>query len=107
MNLYLWALFAGGCAVAAEVIFRTYAHLGFWRLECFVIFLQIGVGYGVYKIFTSVETFIIGAIIFPFGTMIMRLAAQIFIFHEIPSTKVFIAFGFIVAAQLVRILPIK
>jgi len=107
MTLYLWALFAGMCAVIAEYIFRTYSHLGFIRLELIVLPLQVGVGLGVYKIFSSTDCFLTGAVIFPFGTAVMRMLVQTFILHETPNAKVYAAFGCILLAQFVRLIPWK
>ena len=73
ITLYGWALFAGLCAVTAEYIFRAYSHYGFWKLELVVFPLQVLIGYGVYKIFSGVDYFLAGAVIFPFGTATMRL----------------------------------
>lgn len=108
MRLYLFALLAGASAVFVETMFRKYsATVPLWRLLLIALPFQVLVGFCVFKIFTGAEYFLVGAIIFPFGTVTMRILANAFLFDETPPLEVYLAFGLVALAQVVRILPIK
>ena len=108
MKLYLFALLAGASAVFVETMFRKYSStVPLWQLLLIALPFQVLIGYCVFKIFTGADYFLAGAIIFPFGTVTMRIVANTFLFDETPPLEIYIAFGLIVLAQVVRILPIK
>lgn len=103
---YLYALIAGACAVVLEMIFRRTA-LPYWQTLWFVIPLQVVIGYCVFEIFTRAGSLLAGAVVFSMGTVSMRLVAGFLILGESPPLKTLIAFGLIVAAQVVRFIPVK
>lgn len=106
MTLYLYALVAGGCAVALETVFRkTGVH--YLQLLWLTIPVQVLLGYCVWVIFTRSPYLLSAAVIFSTGTAIARLAATYFILNETPSLKALIAFGLVILAQLVGLIPIK
>lgn len=91
-----------------ETVFRRYgAELSFWKLELIALPFQVIIGYCVLQIFSNAESLIVGAIIFPFGTMTMRLLTSVFILHETIPLRVALAFACLVLAQLIRVIPMK
>ena len=84
--LALYALLAGIAAICNESVAR--AHGGFhWTM----LPIQVVVVFGLAQVIGKSDTFIGGAILFSFTTLMVRLGAAHFYFHEPISRGLWIA----------------
>ena len=108
--IYFYAICASLLAVVSETMYRKY-NLPFFSFSgisflMFTLPLYIPLSYFIYKTFVGVESFLEGAILFTVGTALCRVLSSLVILHEFPSTRVIIAFGLLLLAEVVRVVKI-
>lgn len=105
LKLYAYAMIAGTCAVIFETYLRSTQH-PFWIAYLIAVPLNLIVLYCLYNLFTQVEYLLLGAVMFSLATYSGRIVSSLFWLGEDPPLKVYVAFGLVALAQVVRFLPI-
>lgn len=101
-SLYLWGFITGVAAVVCEVVFRKYNGVGYLTLLPYITIPAIVINYGIFKLMTYSSHFLEAFIVFSFSTATLRILCSNVILHEPVTIQLFIAYTFLVAAQIIK-----
>jgi len=101
MTGWMWALFAGMCAVGAEAVFRHYPTLSYMRLFWISLPLALAVNYSVYRLMIISDNLLSGVVLFSTTTVALRVLYTV-VAGEAVAIATWVAFSMIFAARMIE-----
>ena len=100
---YLWGFIGSLLAIGMELLFRKH-HTGYANLLPYVVLPAMLMNYVIYKMVSSIDFYVNAFIIFSFCNLTLRILSSFLFLHEHLRPSIYVAYGFLVIAQVVRIL---
>lgn len=100
--IYVYVFTLAFAGVGVEMLYR-YSQYSFWALYPLVFIIQIPLTYSIYKIVTMADQYLEVLVLFPLGSMTVRLLAGVLILGERPPVSIGVAIGLVMLANFIRI----